>query len=290
MPVLVALGAGLVLVPAARWAGQALGVVDRPGDPLRIHSRPVSLLGGAAVVGASAAGLAIAGHPLPVWVWSGIVVALGVGVADDLRTLPAWIRLLGQACAGILLAIGGLRLLPFGPLAAVAVVVLVLITTNAVNILDGQDGLAGGLAAISSLALAGVLGTADDVPGAMALSLAGGLIAFLLWNRPPASIFLGNGGAYALGTALAVPVTAAVARDGWAGFVAALLCLAPFAFELLFTVARRVRARRPITVGDRLHSYDMLARVTGGRTTSTLTFWALGAAAGGLALVVDAAT
>lgn len=287
MPFLLGLGLGLALVPVARWVGLAAGLVDRPGDPLRIHDRPVPLLGGAAVVGAALIGTTLWGTGMSPWVAGAAILALLAGLADDVRPRPVWLRLAAQAAAGGLLVAGGFRLTPLGPLAAAAVVILVLLAANAVNIVDGQDGLAGGLAAIATAGLVGLAGWSDrSAAGALGLALAGALLAFLVWNRPPARIFLGNGGAYALGTLLAVLV--AGTTDGWAALVAAALCLGVFAFELVFTVVRRVRAGDPVTAGDRRHSYDLLSEALGGRTTSTLAFWGLGLMAGGAGLLVGA--
>jgi UDP-GlcNAc:undecaprenyl-phosphate/decaprenyl-phosphate GlcNAc-1-phosphate transferase len=287
MPFLVALGTGLLAVPAAGWVGLRTGLVDRPGHPLRIHDRPVSLLGGLAVVAAALAGMAAAEPVLSPWVVGAAVLALLVGLADDARPLPAWLRLVGQAAVGGLLVAGGLRLEALGPLDAVAVVVLVLLLSNAVNFVDGQDGLAGGLALIAAAGLVGLAGWTDgQAAGALGLALMGGLVPFLAWNLPPARIFLGNGGAYAVGTILAVPA-AELSRD-WPGLAAATLCLGVFAFELVFTVVRRARARAPVTAGDRGHSYDAAAVALRDRTRSTVLFWLLGGAAAGLGLLVEA--
>jgi UDP-GlcNAc:undecaprenyl-phosphate/decaprenyl-phosphate GlcNAc-1-phosphate transferase len=288
MPFLVALGVGLVAVPAARWVGLRTGLVDRPDHPLRIHDRPVPLLGGVAVVAAALAGGALSRAALSPWVAGAAVLSLLVGLADDVRPLPVWLRLVGQAAAGGLLVLGGLRLGAVGPLDAVAVPVLVVLLANSVNLVDGQDGLAGGVALIAAAGLVGLAGWTEQGPGgALALALGGAVAAFLAWNLPPARIFLGNGGAYAVGTLLAVPAGAA-SRD-WPGLVAATLCLGVFAFELVFTVVRRSRARVPVTAGDRGHSYDAVAEALGGRTRSTVVFWLLGVAGAGGALVLDLA-
>jgi UDP-GlcNAc:undecaprenyl-phosphate/decaprenyl-phosphate GlcNAc-1-phosphate transferase len=287
MALLLGLGLGALLVPAAVWAGEPLGVVDRPG-PLAIHTRPVSLLGGIAVTVAALGAAAIAGDAPPAAAIAGIAVALLVGSLDDAGHLPVWLRLLGQAGAGGLLVLAGLRLTPFGSLDGVALVVLVVLLTNAVNVLDGQDGLAGGLAAIAAAGLVGVGGWASGEPAVtLGLALIGALVAFLAWNLPRARVFLGNGGSYAVGALLAVLV-AAISGEAWPGLLAATLCLGVFAFELLYTVFRRLRAGRPVTAGDRDHSYDALAARLGSRPRSTLTFWAVGAAAAALGLLADA--
>lgn len=287
MPFLVGLGVGLLLVPAARWVGLRAGLVDRPGDPLRIHDRPVPLLGGAAVVAATLTAIVVVGQGPSAWVAGAAILALLVGLLDDLRPLPVWLRLVGQAASGGLLVAAGLRMEVLGPLGAAGVVVLVVLMANAVNVVDGQDGLAGGLALIGAAGLVGLEGwSAGDASWSVGVALAGALVAFLAWNRPPARIFLGNGGAYAVGTMLAVP--AAVASRGWIGLAAGILCLGVFAFELMFTVVRRVRARSPVTAGDRGHSYDLAAFSLGGRTRSTLLFWGVGVLAAGAGLLLDA--
>ncbi|HEV2928279.1 MAG TPA: hypothetical protein VGW74_06275, partial [Propionibacteriaceae bacterium] len=181
----------------------------------------------------------------------------------------------------------GLRIEALGALGAAGVILLVLLVANAVNVVDGQDGLAGGLALIGAAGLVGLEGgNAGGASWSVGLALAGGLVAFLLWNRPPARIFLGNGGAYAVGTLLSVP--AATAARGWIGLAAGILCLGVFAFELVFTVVRRVRARSPVTAGDRGHSYDLAATSLGGRNRSTLLFLGIGILSAGAALLLDA--
>jgi UDP-N-acetylmuramyl pentapeptide phosphotransferase/UDP-N-acetylglucosamine-1-phosphate transferase len=127
-----------------------------------------------------------------------------------------------------------------------------------------------------------------DAATAPALALAGALAGFLLWNRPPAHIFLGDGGAYAAGAVLAA-VTAIVARDGgWQPALGAVVCLGVFLFEIAFTILRRLPSGR-LTVGDRLHSYDILAARLGSRGHATIAFWALGVASVGVGVVIAAA-
>lgn len=277
----------LVLTPVAGRVGMALGLVDRPTDELKIHRAPVPLLGGVAVVAAVLVGGVVAGQAEPLAVAAATVLALAVGLVDDARPLPAWARVAGQSAAGLVLVVGGLRLDPLGVLAAAGVVGVVLACSNAVNIVDGQDGLAGGAAAISAIGLALLSAQMDDpAPAALGLALAGALAGFLVWNRPPARIFLGNGGAYAVGTLLAVLATRAVAGGGRRELLAAGVCLGTFVFELVFTIVRRLLARERLVAGDRLHSYDLLAGSLT-RWTVTILFWGLGAASVGLGLLIS---
>jgi UDP-GlcNAc:undecaprenyl-phosphate GlcNAc-1-phosphate transferase len=286
MPFLLAFGLALFLTPLAGRLGVVVGLVDRAGDDgLKIHGGMIPVLGGVGLIAASFLSLAILGQ-WPDWgVWAGVVVALAGGLVDDARPLPPVARVLLLVGAGALLLVGT-SFEAAGLEAAVGVVALVLACANAVNITDGQDGLAGGLGALSALGLAALSAVHDDGSSvALGLALAGGLGAFLLWNRPPARIFLGNGGAYAVGTLLAYLAARLVALDGWRGLLAAGACLGPFAFELVFTVARRALSRDRLGLGDRLHSYDLVASRVG-RAASSVAFWVLGLGASGLGLLV----
>jgi len=287
MSFVIALGSGVVLTPIARAVGLLTRIVDRPdGGDLKIHRRPIPLTGGIAVVGAVAVTLGILDRLPSPWILGAIGLALTAGLADDVLSLPATLRLMAQVGSGLLLVGGGLRLEALGILGAPAVVILAVVTTNAVNLIDGQDGLAGGLGTVAALGLAPLLAWQGEGAGvALALATAGALAGFLVLNRPPARIFLGNGGAYALGVLLAALV-GSLAAHGWRALLAAALCLGVFAFELLFTVTRRLVARRPMAGGDRGHSYDVIALRTGDRLTSTLLLVAVGITSAALALVV----
>ena len=276
----------VALMPLAVWLGRAAGMVDRPGPGgLKIHTTPVSVLGGPAAIVAALAGLAIA-DGISVGLLVGVGLAMSVGLVDDVKALPPWPRLALMGLAGVIAA--------FGILSGDAVVTITagallgVACTNAVNIVDGQDGLAGGLACIAALSM-GFTAVILELPSVSALGFAasGGLIGFLLWNRPPARLFLGNGGAYGIGILLAAQAIALVA-SGVRGFLAAALCLGPFAFELILTAVRRMWRRTSVVAGDRLHSYDLLAARIGSRSRSTLGLWAIGALCGGAGVAAAA--
>jgi UDP-GlcNAc:undecaprenyl-phosphate GlcNAc-1-phosphate transferase len=282
---LIAFALAAVLTPLAGLGGRALGLVDRPTpDPLKVHARPVPFTGGIAVIAAAIASLAIVGRTPRGLVTAAVVVSLVVGTIDDIRPLPPWLRLVLQAAIGVTIGVA-LPIAVDGPVGVALTTLVTMATVNAVNLLDGQDGLAGGVSMLAALALAFVLDAESArQAGVAGLALAGGLAGFLLWNRPPAWIFLGNGGAYAVGAALAALAAAAGRVGGVQGAVAAGICLGLPALELLLTVARRLRSGARLASGDRHHTYD---QVTGkiGVVRSTLAFSAVGAVLGGLGVV-----
>jgi len=258
--VIVAFAVGLVLTPFAARAATRLGVVDRPG-PLKIQDRPVPYLGGVALAGAVAGPVAVARPSLLV----PIGLALALGLADDVASLPARLRLLFEAGIAATAAV----VVPVDDVAgAMVAFAAVLVLLNAVNLLDGLDALASGVGLVAALGFAVVLGGDARV---LALALAGALGAVLLWNRPPARIYLGDAGSYTLGTTLGMLVAYGFTPGESGSHAAAVLLLAgaPVA-DTVVAIVRRLRAGRPLFQGDRGHVYDQLVDRGWSRNASVL--------------------
>lgn len=235
----------VVIVAARRW-----GVVDRPGA-LKPQSVPVPYLGGVAVFAGLVIGAAV-GRPLVI---VPLAAALGLGVADDRFDLPAQARLLSQLAIGAMVVAICPVHLP-GVLAAVTILALVVLVINGVNLIDGLDMLAAGVAAVAGVAFAVILHS----PGRqLAVALTGALLGFLLYNRPPARVYLGDGGSYLLGTLLSVLLveTWRPGRSTHLGVAALALVAVPVA-EVAFAIVRRARSHRSLVAGDRGHPYDRL--------------------------------
>jgi len=245
--VVVAFVIATVATPLVARAAWRLDIVDRPG-PLKVQSRPVPYLGGVAVF----AGLAV-----PVlWTRPVLLLPLGLalllGLADDIGDLPSGLRFGSELVIGVIVSvIAGLA----APLIVVGVLATVLLI-NAVNLLDGLDGLAAGTTVAGCAGFAFVLGGDYRVLAAAAAAALGG---FLVWNRPPARIYLGDAGSYLIGAALAVLATSTIGSGGSvsAAAAAALLVGVPVA-DTSIAVIRRWRAKRPLFRGDRGHVYDQL--------------------------------
>ena len=254
MALIVAFAVTVVATPFVARAATRAGIVDRPG-PLKVHDRPVPYLGGVAVAAGLALPIAIArpafGAP--------VALALLLGLADDATDLPPRTRVL---CEVVIAAVAAAVIWRHGSAGAVVTAVAVLALLNAVNLLDGLDGLASGVGCVAALGFAVVL-TGDA--RVLALALAGALAGILVWNRPPARIFLGDAGSYAIGTALGMLVGSAYS-PGARGAVAAasLLFVAVPVADTTVAIVRRLRAGRPLFQGDRGHIYDQL--VDRGRT------------------------
>jgi UDP-GlcNAc:undecaprenyl-phosphate GlcNAc-1-phosphate transferase len=243
----IALVVALAMTPLARRVSFALGILDRPG-PLKVQREPVAYLGGAAVFAALAAALAV-DHPL--WILP-LALATALGIADDVRSISPQVRLLAQCSVGV--AAGFVEPAP-GPAGVLVTAAFVVVLVNAVNLLDGMDALASSVVAISAFAFALLGGVVRDP----ALALAGALAGFLVFNRPPARIYLGDGGSYLIGTALALLAATALDGQGAAAWIALPLLVSVPLADTAIAILRRARSRRPLFAGDRSHVYDQLA-------------------------------
>jgi UDP-GlcNAc:undecaprenyl-phosphate GlcNAc-1-phosphate transferase len=243
---LIAFATAVVLTPFVRGRARAWGIVDHPG-PLKVQREPVPYLGGVAVFVAIT--LVVAPwHPallIP------LALATALGIADDVRQISPRARLAAQVFIGVVAGIVAPAPVRFGGLVTAA---LVVVLVNAVNLIDGMDALASGVVLVSALGF-GVLGGDARI---LALAVVGALLGFLLFNRPPARIYLGDGGAYLLGTAVALMAACAPDNHPVAWFALPLLVALPVA-DAAIAIARRVRARRSPLAGDRSHVYDQLA-------------------------------
>jgi len=232
-------------------------MVDRPGA-LKVQSTPVAYLGGVAVFAGVFGALATTTPRLLI----PLALALLLGLFDDRLDLAPRIRVLGEA---VIALIGG-ALVPAGSgaIGVAITAVLILGLLNAVNLLDGLDGLASGVCSASAIGFAFI---SEDLrledPKLLALSLLGALIGFLIFNRPPAQIYLGDAGAYLVGVALAILAALSLSSGEGTSTSVAIWAALPLIvavpiLDTLVAIVRRLRAGNPIFSGDRSHIYDQL--------------------------------
>ena len=208
-------------------------------------------LGGVGVFAGLAVGACV-GRPITLIPLGAAVV---VGVTDDRFGLPAPLRLVAQLGVGAVIAAIVPTHLP-GEIGIPLVVAASVLLINGFNLLDGLDMLAAGVGASAAIGFAVLT---RDPALLIAASLAGALIAFLWYNRPPARIYLGDGGSYLLGATMTVLLAYAwgVGVSVSTGVIALALVALPVV-EVACAVVRRLRSRRSLMAGDRDHPYDLL--------------------------------
>lgn len=254
----------LLLPPVLRFATY-WKLHDLPGD-LKLHTIPTPRLGGVAMGIALLGGMSIGwtGLFLPAWsVFVALLLVWTIGLIDDLRGLSPGLRLAAQITAGLLVARSDWRLVVFGNIFidTILTCLFVMLFINAFNFFDGADGLAAGVANVVSVGYALYYSTrAPSVGAAVSWSLLGTSTAFLLFNFPPAKIFMGDSGSTVLGFLLAF-----IGLDFYkVHHTIGTHLLLPVIFaglpllDLFLAVFRRVRNGSSPFVGDRQHLYDLL--------------------------------
>jgi UDP-GlcNAc:undecaprenyl-phosphate GlcNAc-1-phosphate transferase len=276
LPFVLAILLGLGLIPAVRQLSHRLRKDVKPRED-RWHKRPTATLGGIGIFSAFILSLLISAAVLSGWdaiPWGlllGSAVIFGFGLYDDFRPLSPPAKLIGQLLAATAVVSLGYTTNFFTPRLAnpllaqapnIALTYFWLIgIANAVNLLDNMDGLAGGIALITAMFLSFFFWQSGS-QGLLAISLAlaGSVLAFLFFNFPPASIFMGDSGSQMLGFTLA---SLAIARQPQASNVLAvfgvptLLFLLPILDTTLVTLTRLLRGESP-TKGGRDHTSHRL--------------------------------
>ena len=264
---------------AIRWK-----LYDEP-EGRKIHSEPVPRLGGIAVA------IAFAIPILALTLWDndistalfserGLLISLlcggglilAVGIHDDLKGARALTKLIGQTTAAMVVYHAGVQIdvigIPFvGPVALGAwgfplTIFWIVLVTNAINLIDGLDGLAGGVAVLAGATLFIMSVVEGNVVAALLLcSMVGATLGFLRFNWNPASIFLGDTGSLFLGFILALLSTHGSQKSYTLfSIVAAFVALALPIFDLSMAVIRRYMVGKPVFSADQYHVHHMLLR------------------------------
>jgi UDP-N-acetylmuramyl pentapeptide phosphotransferase/UDP-N-acetylglucosamine-1-phosphate transferase len=255
------------------------------------HEVPTPRLGGVAIMLGTWVGFALL---RPEGTWPLLVAATligAVGLADDLSNLHFGTKAAAQTLvASILLLLYPPQVLSDAPgawgIAAFAVGVFWIVAlSNAFNFMDGIDGFMGGVALVNVFFLAALAGEA----GAFLPALAGATAGFLIWNINPASIFLGDSGAYFLGFVLAAVTLYAPVTWTPLGFAAGVIVFTPLLFDTGYTLVRRLRtgAGKNIFSAHREHIYQRITPTTGMHRRTSNLYYGASVVAGFAALLVE---
>ncbi len=264
-----ALLVSLTLTWIVRRLARRHGWMAGPRSVRHVHRLPTPRIGGVAIflslvvcalaIGRRAEGRALTLAAIP----AGWMVA--VGLVDDLMGVKASRKLAAQAIGGVMLFVLGVRVPAYWIPAEVGAVVSLGLTVawavvvmNAVNLVDGLDGLASGSTACSTVAftLVALAFGCSDV-AVLAAALAGGVIGFLRFNRHPATIFLGDSGSLGVGAVLAA-ISIRLMQQSKLGVVVSVLALAHPLAEASMSTLRRALTATPVFKADRRHFHHRL--------------------------------
>ena len=296
----------LAATPGVGRLARRVGAVDRPGESRRVHDHPIPRLGGLALfLGFLTATLlfsmlseAIRG------ILYGCLLILALGAADDLMDLNPWVKLVVQLAAAGIAVYHGVMIrfltnpnifarqgIDLGALSVPVTLLWIVGMTNALNLIDGLDGLAAGVAGISCacmLAVSLFLPETSEVSVLLA-ALGGACLGFLPYNRNPARIFMGDTGALLLGYVLStVSVLGLFKMYTVVTFTMPLLILALPLFDTLFAIVRRLWHGESPMKADRGHIHHRLLAMGLDQKQTVMILYALSAVLG-LAAVMLAA-
>lgn len=283
---LLSLGLSLAITPAVRWLALNMGAIDVP-SPRKVHGSPVPRLGGVAIlitflIGILASHLAypeaaLLRQPQLLGILLGSVAVAGLGIYDDLKGASALLKIVVPGLAGLLAISLGVKFsLVTNPLAEVVLdyfdlgILSVPLTlcwivglTNAMNFIDGLDGLAAGLTLFASTALFLISLNQDTVLVSYPyVILVGASLGFLKYNRYPARIFLGDSGSLFLGFLLACLSAMGTQKSFTlsALFIPFIVFGIPI-FDVIVTFTRRRLAGMRFSAADRQHLHHQLLRL-----------------------------
>ncbi|GHV12664.1 undecaprenyl-phosphate alpha-N-acetylglucosaminyl 1-phosphate transferase [Clostridia bacterium] len=279
-----------VITPLVRVLAFRIGAVDVPKDNRRMHKVPIPRLGGLAIFIAFVAAVLIfyGATKESVALILGSAIIAGIGIVDDVFRIKAIYKLLAQlAAAGIIVWSGIIfshinlfgDYISFGIFKYPITILWIVALTNAVNLIDGLDGLACGISAISAMSLLFVTLIIGDFGVALIIAiLAGACIGFLPFNIYPAKMFGGDTAAMFLGFVLSVVSIMGVFKlHALLTFVMPFLIFSVPLFDTLFAIVRRIAAGRPPFSADRGHLHHRLIDMGFNQRQSVVILYAVSA-------------
>lgn len=264
----------ILLTPFIIKLAKKVGAVDQPNDR-KVHERLMPRMGGLAIFLSFMVGyLMFLPKTISVWpVFLGALIIVVTGILDDLYEISAKTKLLGQLTAAFVTIMGGVQIdfitLPFtdrldlGYLAIPITILWIVGITNAINLIDGLDGLAAGVSSIALLTtslLAFSMG--NFVVGLLGIIVLGSTLGFLVFNFHPAKIFMGDTGSLFLGYMISVLTIMGLFKNvAIFSLIIPIIILGVPILDTMFAIIRRIVNRKPLSSPDKLHLHHCLIRI-----------------------------
>jgi UDP-GlcNAc:undecaprenyl-phosphate GlcNAc-1-phosphate transferase len=296
------------LTPVMRKIALKIGAVDRPNLERKTQKEPVPYLGGVAI----AIGITVASFAALLYsdftadtfnkalsVLFPAILISAMGLYDDLKNLEPWPRLVAQSIAGVAVAIYLIENDILGQafnnrvIDYAVTIFWVVGICNSINFFDNLDGGASGTIAVISVFLFAIaFNQGQFLVSALAVVTAGATLGFLIWNKSPAKIYMGDAGALFLGIIIAVltiRLKPAVAPQWRSLSIPLLLMAVPILDTTAVVISRLSRGISPFT-GGRDHLSHRLVRKGLGRRVTAYVLWGMAAAFGAVAFLASCVT
>ena len=292
-----------VLTPFVKKIAVKLDVIDIPKDSRRVHNKPIPLLGGLAIYFSFIITLILnrgeLSSPEKGMIFGATVIVIG-GFIDDKYDIKPWCKLLFQILAALILIYFGIRItiitnpvsniyqyIHIGMFSIPLTIIWVVGITNAMNLIDGLDGLAAGIALIASVTLSiiAILNGRNEA-AIVTIIFAGSILGFLPYNFNPASIFMGDTGAQLLGFMLAaISIEGAIKSAAVFPIAVPILAFGIPIYDTLFAVIRRKINGKPIMSADKGHLHHRLLDMGLNQKQAVLIMYVISAILGSFSII-----
>lgn len=272
VPFFIALIVSYAVTPGVKKLAIKIGAIDKP-DERKVHTHVIPRLGGLAIyIGFMAAVL----YSMPVFseffgFLLGAAAIVLLGIWDDIRNIPARVKLAGQIIAAAIPVAYGVQIEwvtnPFGTILIIPEWLAVPVTvfwivgfTNTVNLIDGLDGLAAGVSVIASISMFFMAVSMNQyLPAMILVAMSGAALGFLQYNFNPAKIFMGDTGSMLLGYTMAVvAVLGLVKTAATVALIVPIIALGVPIMDTLFAIIRRKMSGVPVFQPDKGHLHHRL--------------------------------
>lgn len=292
------------MTPVVKNFAIKVGAIDVPRDNRRMHDHPIPRMGGLAIfIGFLLTVVLFADLTRQVQgILIGAIIIAALGAIDDIMPLNAWVKLAGQLLAAVIavyfgvvihlftnpIFFSGNEFIVLEKLSIPITILWIVGVTNAVNLIDGLDGLACGVSTIASLTMFVVALLVSESNVAVVLAaLMGACLGFLPYNINPAKIFMGDTGALLLGYVLAtVSVVGMFKFYAVVTFLVPLLALALPLTDTIFAIVRRILKGQSPFAPDRGHFHHRLVDLGLNQKQAVAVMYAISAMLGLCAVVV----
>ncbi|GAA0336683.1 MraY family glycosyltransferase [Bacillus carboniphilus] len=295
--------ASIVLTPLVKRFAIKIGATDKPNQR-KVHQKIMPRLGGLAIFLSFIIGVLIT-RPDDVYaapILLGSVIIIITGFLDDLTELSAKWKLLGQVAAAVVVVLGGVQVefinlpfgfgeLQFGFMSIPLTIFWIVAITNAINLIDGLDGLAAGVSSIALITISAMAFLKGDMFAmTMGLIVIVSTLGFLFYNFHPAKIFMGDTGALFLGYMIAVLSLLGFKNVTAISLIIPVIILGVPISDTLFAIVRRIVNKKPLSAPDKSHLHHCLLRLGFSHRQTVLLIYAMAAMFGLAAFIFSMST
>lgn len=292
----------ILITPLVKKLAIKVGATDRP-NYRKVHNQIMPRLGGLAIYISFLLGTFIFQPTKSVHlpIMAGGLIIIIIGILDDIYELSAKVKLAAQIAAALIVVLwGGVQMnfinwpfggqIEFGLLAVPLTVLWIVAVTNAINLIDGLDGLAAGVSSIALITISGmaiIMGNTYVI--ALSALLCVSTLGFLFYNFYPAKIFMGDTGALFLGYMIGVLSLLGFKNVTMISFIIPILILGVPLSDTFFAIIRRVINKQPISAPDKSHLHHCLLNLGFTHRQTVLLIYAIAASFGLVALIFSQA-